>query len=1141
MTIPYLEQQYFSVIRRILRTHRRYNAYKIINLFLKYILILSLYLAFLLLINLLFSVTPIVRLSSFTLFLAGSAIFFILKVYPALKEIFDPTQLKIFLSAREVGNTDPAIRDAVINYLQIFHDKGSSGSAVIKKMALEQLYQRITGFSFADQRLPRSIVPQLRLVLLPFVLLVVVYFLFPASIGTALQKIILPWKNFINPFPVTVHNDSGFLKVLKNEAVTLSGSSRGVIPDQLFLVIEEMAVDDFAEREKKVNKINLSTAASGHFSYQIAHVTGSFDYYFLAELNQAKFRNKSAVSEKARVEVQERPLLRAMQIKIIPPAYTGLKPVLLDPNQGEITALDGSQVFLSLESDKQLSSAVAVFSDSTKLSLKVSGHTANLSFSVHKNLNYYILLSDEESITNADPVIYGIYLLPDEMPYAEFKLPAADVDLQDNLNLPVLIELQDDFGFSKLWIKGKIFRQGSAGDSADFEMEVPFQLQEKGRAVSEFNWDLTPFYLIPDDYIQYHAQVFDNDRVSGPKSFTTPTFTIRLPSLLEILTRSESAQEEQLEKLEDVARESEDLKEKLEEINRELKKETQLNWEQQQEIKKQLDRQQEISEKLLQIQKDMESLVQEMGQKDFLSKETLEKYFELQKMFQELAPPEIQEAMKNLQQALEKLDMAQLQKAMEQFQFSAEQFENNIERLFELFKQLQLEQQMDQLVKLAEQLTQDQSQVNEKVEEQNLSDDNFQRLEKMEENITQNYDFLTEKLEQTAEDYESMMDQRSEMLDQTGSFMESQEMQSQLKEMQQLLEGKMQSSASEQGQNLKSNFEMIQSMLQKAKQDMLQAQKNEVTAEMQKVMQDMLSTSFAQENLSLRAENLNPASPQINDIARQQARLIGNTGQIISQVMEISHKTFFLPSDLSQSMSKVLSSMSEAVSQLENRNPRQASGQQKNAMAGLNQSLLSMQSSMDQLSQSSSASGMEQFLEQLQKMSGMQGQLNQESMSLFQAGQQGRIQLSADDLARLAAQQGMIKNSLEQLSDEAGSRRDVLGRMDELGEEMEEVIRQLQAQNMDRKVIERQERILSRLLDAQKSVREKEYSKKREAEREKIQLVKSPPELKKEWILKEDRLRKELMNALEEGYSAEYREFIKSYFEFLSRQPNITQ
>ena len=89
---------------------------------------------------------------------------------------------------------------------------------------------------------------------------------------------------------------------------------------------------------------------------------------------------------------------------------------------------------------------------------------------------------------------------------------------------------------------------------------------------------------------------------------------------------------------------------------------------------------------------------------------------------------------------------------------------------------------------------------------------------------------------------------------------------------------------------------------------------------------------------------------------------------------------------------------------------------------------------------------------------------------------------------------------------------------------------------MDRRVIERQERILSRLLDAQKSIREKEYSRKREAEREMVRIVKSPPELRWELLQQEDRLRRELMKALEEGYSQEYREYIKSYFDILSRR-----
>ncbi|MCB0303533.1 MAG: hypothetical protein KDI38_07135, partial [Calditrichaeota bacterium] len=95
----------------------------------------------------------------------------------------------------------------------------------------------------------------------------------------------------------------------------------------------------------------------------------------------------------------------------------------------------------------------------------------------------------------------------------------------------------------------------------------------------------------------------------------------------------------------------------------------------------------------------------------------------------------------------------------------------------------------------------------------------------------------------------------------------------------------------------------------------------------------------------------------------------------------------------------------------------------------------------------------------------------------------------------------------------------------------------LQKQNLNRSVIERQQRILSRMLDAQKSVREREYSRKRQSEREDNVLAKSPPEIKQELLERENKLRKEMLDALKEGYSPEYREFIKSYYEILSRQP----
>ena len=354
--------------------------------------------------------------------------------------------------------------------------------------------------------------------------------------------------------------------------------------------------------------------------------------------------------------------------------------------------------------------------------------------------------------------------------------------------------------------------------------------------------------------------------------------------------------------------------------------------------------------------------------------------------------------------------------------------------------------------------------------------------------------------------------------------------------MQQQLGEQQQESAQQTGLELERNFEMLQSMLQMAKQQLLEQQMNQVADAIQKAMQDVLSASFEQEFLAERSQNLSAASPQINDIARQQSNLLTNAAQIINQLIEIGNQTFFLSPELNQLMAQAYSNMGQSIQQLENRNPRQAAAHQKQAMSNFNSVLLSLQNSMSQMSEAGSPSGLQNFMEQLQKMSGQQGQLNQGSMALFQSSGQGKMQLSLDAMARLAAQQQMIRNSLEQLSEGAGSRRDILGRLDDLGSEMDEVIKELKARKMDRRVIERQERILSRLLDAQKSIREKEYSRKREAERETVRIVKSPPELRWELLQQEDRLRRELMKALEEGYSQEYREYIKNYFEILSRR-----
>jgi hypothetical protein len=103
-----------------------------------------------------------------------------------------------------------------------------------------------------------------------------------------------------------------------------------------------------------------------------------------------------------------------------------------------------------------------------------------------------------------------------------------------------------------------------------------------------------------------------------------------------------------------------------------------------------------------------------------------------------------------------------------------------------------------------------------------------------------------------------------------------------------------------------------------------------------------------------------------------------------------------------------------------------------------------------------------------------------------------------------------------------------------MASEMGEVVEELQSLNIDRKTIDRQQQILSRMLDAQKSVREKEYSKKRLAEVGKQYKHKQPDDPTNMEDPRMKQLSLDLNRALQEGFNPDYEKLIEEYFRALN-------
>ena len=114
-------------------------------------------------------------------------------------------------------------------------------------------------------------------------------------------------------------------------------------------------------------------------------------------------------------------------------------------------------------------------------------------------------------------------------------------------------------------------------------------------------------------------------------------------------------------------------------------------------------------------------------------------------------------------------------------------------------------------------------------------------------------------------------------------------------------------------------------------------------------------------------------------------------------------------------------------------------------------------------------------------MSGQQMNLNNMTQMLKQMQQGNLSPQQQGQLQRLGQQQELIRKSMEQLNQEAklsGHSKKLPGDLDKILEKMQEVITDMNTQKLDDELIQKQENILSKMLDAQRSINERDFEKK---------------------------------------------------------------
>ena len=136
----------------------------------------------------------------------------------------------------------------------------------------------------------------------------------------------------------------------------------------------------------------------------------------------------------------------------------------------------------------------------------------------------------------------------------------------------------------------------------------------------------------------------------------------------------------------------------------------------------------------------------------------------------------------------------------------------------------------------------------------------------------------------------------------------------------------------------------------------------------------------------------------------------------------------------------------------------------------------------------------------------------------------------------LKSQQQKLKEQLEDMLGDLPGQNN--GSMEKILNDMEETINDFENQNITRETIERHQRILSRMLDNQKSLTQKDYSNKKESKTgqnfEYLGSHQLPENLGDKNLL----LINAMESAMDEGYSVEYNKIIRNYFLNLQKENN---
>ncbi len=1010
-------------------------------------------------------------------------------------------------AANIIGKHFPEVEDKLLNILQLKQIHQSDSSTDLVEASINQKINKLQPIPFNNVIQFGENKKYLKYVIAPVCLLVILLFAAPSILSEGVKQVVYHNQVFEKPAPFefTVLNDD--LTALQNEDFKLELKLSGTeIPAEVFLELDG-------------NRYKLDKQSNLRFSYDFKNLQKSANFNFYA----VGFNSKTY-----QLKVLPKASILSFDVDIQYPAYTKKKSEKLR-NTGDLTIPAGTVVnwvFTATNSDKISVQLYNELTDATQTTANRFVYSNRLvkssEFSVYPINN---LVNDPEQAN------YFITVLPDKYPTIEV------IERKDSVRSKLLYftgYVTDDYGFSRLNLVYQLNKENAK------PVTIPLNVNKDGSEERFFHyWDLNETNLEPGDEITYYFEIWDNDGISGAKSSRSALFSIKTPSLSELTKQTEINSNVLKQKMADAMKKASEIEREAQRIQEKLLEKKDLSFEDRKQIEQLVNKQKQLEQMVQEIAKENERNQLNNNEFNEFNERIAEKQNQLKNLFDNILDEKTKELIERLQKLLEENNKSLTQEELEKLKLNNNTLEKELDRMLELYKQLEFDQQMQQAIDRLDELAKKQEEL------ADLAKDKTTDLDKLAEEqkkLNDEFNAIKEQLKD--------LEQKNQDLANPNGFQnpveKQEEIDKQMKEGLKNLDKKDNGKASQDQRGAAQKMQELAKQLQEMQEEMEGEQLDINSRALREILENLLKVSFNQERIMQELRNTSTNDPKYIELTRKQNALIEDVKMVQDSLLSLSARIPQIESAVNKEIAEIAANLERVITSLADRRTGEANSRQQFVMTSVNNLAVLLTEILNQLQNAkmnAKGSGKsKQRQPSLSELSKMQEEINKRIEKLQQGVKPGEKpgREQSEEIARLAREQQALRNMLNKINQENNKDgKGSLGDLNKLGEEMEKTETDLFNKKLNRELLMRQQEILTRLLEADKAERERDLDDKRES--------KSGREFVPNYDLVFDEYKNlknkeiELYKTLPAGLKPFFKSKINVYFEQLNNTKSINE